>query len=102
MLLFKKAPRYNIEHSKKGSYGYCDYYVLSDLLRFAYLPNFTGLPAITIPIGFIDDLPVGLQVISKWYDETTLLKFALLADKFTQKKKPKVFVDVLRHIDTNK
>jgi len=64
-------------------------------LRFAYVPNFTGIPAITIPIGFIDGLPVGLQVIGKWYDETQLLKFALLADKFTEKKKPQVFYDNL-------
>lgn len=36
--------------------------------------NLTGLPAMSVPCGFIDGLPVGLQLISKAFDEQKLLR----------------------------
>jgi aspartyl-tRNA(Asn)/glutamyl-tRNA(Gln) amidotransferase subunit A len=38
--------------------------------------NIAGLPAISLPCGFVGDLPVGLQVIGKPFDETTVLRVA--------------------------
>ncbi len=39
--------------------------------------NFTGLPAMSIPCGFTrDGMPVGLQLIGRAFDETTLLRIA--------------------------
>jgi aspartyl-tRNA(Asn)/glutamyl-tRNA(Gln) amidotransferase subunit A len=40
-------------------------------------PNFTGLPAISVPCGFTrEGLPIGLQLIGRAFDETTLLRIA--------------------------
>jgi len=36
--------------------------------------NLAGLPALSVPCGFVGDLPVGLQLIGKPWDEHTLLK----------------------------
>lgn len=38
--------------------------------------NIAGVPAISIPCGFADGLPVGLQIIGKPFDEATVLRVA--------------------------
>jgi aspartyl-tRNA(Asn)/glutamyl-tRNA(Gln) amidotransferase subunit A len=38
--------------------------------------NIAGVPAISIPAGFADGLPIGLQIIGKHFDEATILKIA--------------------------
>lgn len=43
--------------------------------------NMCGQPAISIPIGTVDGLPVGLQVIGKHHDDALLLDLALLAER---------------------
>ncbi|WP_448584234.1 Asp-tRNA(Asn)/Glu-tRNA(Gln) amidotransferase subunit GatA [Thermocrinis sp.] len=45
---------------------------------FTVSVNLAGLPAISIPIGKSNKLPVGGQLIGKPFDETTLLKVAHL------------------------
>ena len=48
---------------------------LSDI--FTVLASIVGLPAISIPIGNDKDgMPIGLQIISKYYNEEELLHFA--------------------------
>lgn len=34
--------------------------------------NLSGLPSLTIPVGFTNDLPVGMQLIGNYFDEATL------------------------------
>ena len=43
--------------------------------------NLAGLPALNIPIGFIDNLPVGMQVIGNIFDEYKIFEFAKKINK---------------------
>lgn len=43
--------------------------------------NLSGLPGVSMPCGYIDGFPVGIQFISKAYDEATILKIAHVYQK---------------------
>jgi aspartyl-tRNA(Asn)/glutamyl-tRNA(Gln) amidotransferase subunit A len=43
--------------------------------------NLTGNPAVAIPVGTVDGLPVGLQVIGKHHEEQLLLDLARVAER---------------------
>lgn len=47
--------------------------LIDSFIRFTGPSNLTGLPALTVPAGMNGDLPVGLQIIGKAFDEATVL-----------------------------
>jgi aspartyl-tRNA(Asn)/glutamyl-tRNA(Gln) amidotransferase subunit A len=54
--------------------------------------NIAGIPAISIPAGFADGLPIGMQIIGKPFNEETLLRIAFAYEQATDwhKKKPEI------------
>jgi Asp-tRNA(Asn)/Glu-tRNA(Gln) amidotransferase A subunit family amidase len=78
-------------------------------MRYVFLGNFTGHPGITFPCGMLgfrhvvlllpgydeQGLPIGLQVYGKMHDEDLVLKVASVGEHVLEKKKPKVFFDIL-------
>ena len=61
---------------------------LADLLTIPV--NLAGLPGMSIPAGFVDQLPVGLQIIGKHFDESTMYQAAYAFEQATEfhTKKP--------------
>jgi len=52
---------------------------LSDVLTIP--ANLAGLPAISVPVGAVDGLPVGFQVMGKHFDEATVLRVAAAVER---------------------
>lgn len=52
--------------------------VLADAgnIRQATVANLTGIPGISVPVGFVDGLPCGLQLLAPWGEEARLLNAA--------------------------
>ena len=52
--------------------------------------NIAGIPAISIPAGFADNLPIGMQIMGKPFSEETLLRIAFAYEQATDwhKRKP--------------
>ncbi|MGX7164411.1 Asp-tRNA(Asn)/Glu-tRNA(Gln) amidotransferase subunit GatA [Enterococcus massiliensis] len=63
---------------------------MSDILTIPV--NLAGLPGMSVPAGFSEGLPVGLQIIGKHFDEATMYKAAYAFEQATEfhKKKPAI------------
>lgn len=64
---------------------------LADIYTIAI--NLAGLPAMSIPAGFVNNMPVGLQIIGNYFDEARLLNVAHRYQQETEwhKQTPKGF-----------
>ena len=47
---------------------------LSDIYTIAV--NLAGIPAMSIPVGFVDGMPVGMQIMGNYFEEAKLLNVA--------------------------
>ena len=60
------------------------------------------MPAITVPIGYdAKGLPIGLQLIGRWWEEHTLIRLALIIERAIQRRKPQNYYDVLGEARTS-
>jgi aspartyl-tRNA(Asn)/glutamyl-tRNA(Gln) amidotransferase subunit A len=55
--------------------------VRSALIRPSIPFNYIGSPAVSIPSGFLDGLPLGVQVVGRLFDEAGVLRFANAYEK---------------------
>jgi len=54
--------------------------------------NIAGVPGISVPAGFADGLPIGMQIIGKHFGEETLLRIAYAYEQATEWHKRRVEV----------
>ena len=63
--------------------------VTGNIIRFATAANLTGLPAITVPVGYDGGgLPVGLQLIGGAWQEAMLLRLAAVVEAGSARQVP--------------
>ena len=51
--------------------------------NYMVMGNFSGYPSVTLPMGYCDGLPVGVNLTCKLYDEQTTLNLALAIEQAT-------------------
>jgi len=76
--------------------GESDLSTLVEIMRFTTPANLTGLPAISFPAGYDSTgLPIGLQAIGRAWQEATLLRLALAAERVVERVAPQVHYRLL-------
>lgn len=87
------APEINIKALPDGE---SDLGALTEIMRFVTPANLTGLPAITVPVGYSSTgLPIGLQIMGKAWEEHRLLRLARIIEMHISKIRPRIFYNLL-------
>ncbi len=72
--------------------GWSDLSADTELMRYVFPGNLTGLPALSFPVGYDGaGLPVGMQAMGRHWEEHTLLRIAAVAERRLERRQPKVF-----------
>jgi Asp-tRNA(Asn)/Glu-tRNA(Gln) amidotransferase A subunit family amidase len=76
--------------------GDLDMTMITEVMRFVTPANLTGLPAISFPAGYNDaGLPIGMQAMGRAWQEHTLLRLALAAERIVHGRAPQIHHEIL-------
>jgi Asp-tRNA(Asn)/Glu-tRNA(Gln) amidotransferase A subunit family amidase len=76
--------------------GDSDLSTLTEIMRYTPFANLTGHPAMSFPVAYSEEgLPIAMQVMARHWDEVSLFRLALAAERHLQRRKPQVFFDIL-------
>nr|CAB3264456.1 fatty acid amide hydrolase [Phallusia mammillata] len=65
-------------------------------MRFSTLGNFTGIPGISIPVGYNDsNLPIGFQIMASWWREDLIFQVAEYLENKIKLKRPSVYFNLV-------
>ena len=69
---------------------------LTEIMRYAPLANLTGIPGLSVPVGYDQGLlPVGLQLMGPWWQEHELLRLGRIVEAKSPRLAPNTHYDPL-------
>ncbi len=78
------------------SKGWSDLGTDTEMMRYVFPGNLTGLPAISFPVGYDSNgMPVGMQAMGRAWEEHLLLRVAYNAELRVTRKLPGVYMGYL-------
>jgi len=82
--------------AKDAAGGWSDLSADTEVMRYVFPGNLTGLPALTFPVGYDPaGLPIGMQAMGRHWEEATLLRIARVAGQAVERHRPRVFFPLL-------
>jgi len=76
-------------------HGWSDLGTDTEMMRFVFPGNLTGLPAISFPAGYDGrGLPIGMQAMGRHWEENLLLRIAYTAERAMQRRTPSKFYPI--------
>lgn len=75
---------------KAHKYGMSNAKMTMQTMVYCTLANLTGIPAVSVPAGFHEGLPVGLQFMAAWWNEALLCRIAKACERApgVERKRP--------------
>ncbi|MBI5033256.1 MAG: amidase [Chloroflexi bacterium] len=74
-----------------------DLSTVMEIMRYVFLSNLTGNPALTFPVGYnANGLPISLQLIGRHWEEHTLFRMAYAAEHVVERRTPQIFYRLLQ------
>ncbi|MBV70461.1 MAG: amidase [Myxococcales bacterium] len=87
------APRLRSDALQTGD---SDLGLLDKIMRFSPIANLTGLPSITLPVGYDNQgLPVGLQLMGAPWTESRLLRVAETIETHVERRLPPEYLHLI-------
>jgi Asp-tRNA(Asn)/Glu-tRNA(Gln) amidotransferase A subunit family amidase len=76
--------------------GWSDLSADTEVMRYVFPGNLTGLPALSFPVGYDEaGLPIGMQAMGRHWEEAMLLRIAYVAEQHIKRRRPQVFFPIL-------
>jgi len=86
------APKIPVQDPKTP---YWDLATVTELMRYAFLGNFTGHPGLTVPVGYDSaQLPIGLQLMGPHWQEALLLRVGRVVEAAITRQLPPEYLDL--------
>jgi Asp-tRNA(Asn)/Glu-tRNA(Gln) amidotransferase A subunit family amidase len=77
--------------------GESDLATVTEVIRFTFLANLTGHPAVAVPAGYTAaGLPLSLQLMGRPWEEAALIGLAGVAEGLVPRRRPERFFDLLQ------